>query len=95
MTTNTLDYVVAAADGSILRWGTCPPDMLAVQAGDGEHAVQGRGRPDTHYVRDGTLCAFSFGINKEVTERDMRRLKFTAELTARKLERELAAVSPA
>jgi GAF domain-containing protein len=43
----------------------------------------------------GTLCAFSFGINREVTERDMRRLKFTAELTARKLERELVAVSPA
>lgn len=59
MTTNTVDYVVAAADGRILRWGTCPPDMLAVQAGDGEHAVQGRGRPDTHCVRDGTLCTFT------------------------------------
>lgn len=36
----------------------------------------------------GTLCCFSFGENKAAGERDLQHLKFTAKLTAAKIERE-------
>jgi len=34
----------------------------------------------------GTLCCFSFGVNGDTSEQDLKNLKFTAELTARKIE---------
>jgi GAF domain-containing protein len=34
----------------------------------------------------GTLCCFSFGRNPQITERDLNKLRYTAELTARKIE---------
>jgi len=38
----------------------------------------------------GTLCCFSYGVTTTITERDMRRLRFTAELAAHHLEKQQA-----
>ena len=35
----------------------------------------------------GTLCCFSFGTNPQVTEQDVKKLRYTAQLTAQKIER--------
>lgn len=35
----------------------------------------------------GTLCCFSFGSNPEVTGQDVKKLRYTAQLTAQKIER--------
>ncbi len=43
--------------GEIQRWGSCEPDDLALQ-GDGT-ALEGDGRPETHYVLDGQLVAYT------------------------------------
>lgn len=39
----------------------------------------------------GTLCCFSHGVNAQTSERDLQNLRYTAQLTARKIERERAA----
>ena len=36
----------------------------------------------------GTLCCFSFGVNPQSSERDLKHLKFTAHLTGLKIEQE-------
>jgi len=35
----------------------------------------------------GTLCCFSFGVNPSVTEQDLKKLRYTAELAASKIGR--------
>lgn len=35
----------------------------------------------------GTLCCFSFGVNPMVTRQEVKTLRFTAQLTAAKIER--------
>jgi len=35
----------------------------------------------------GTLCCFSFSVNPQITEQDLRRLRYTADLTASKINR--------
>ena len=35
----------------------------------------------------GTLCCFSFGVNEKITERDMNKLRYTAGLTASKIDK--------
>ncbi|MBP7567173.1 MAG: GAF domain-containing protein [Burkholderiaceae bacterium] len=39
----------------------------------------------------GTLCCFSHGVNPTTSERDLQNLRYTAQLTARKIERDRAA----
>ena len=39
----------------------------------------------------GTLCCFSYGVNAKTSERDLQNLRYTAQLTARKIERDQAA----
>lgn len=39
----------------------------------------------------GTLCCFSHGVNDKTSDRDLQNLRYTAQLTARKIERERAA----
>ena len=38
----------------------------------------------------GTLCCFSFGDNPTVTAKDVKKLRYTAELTAQKIDRSRA-----
>lgn len=35
----------------------------------------------------GTLCCFSFGVSETITQQDLKRLRFTAQLMAQKIER--------
>jgi GAF domain-containing protein len=35
----------------------------------------------------GTLCCFSFGVNPGVTQQDVRTLRYTAQLTAQKIDK--------
>jgi hypothetical protein len=35
----------------------------------------------------GTLCCFSFGVNAHTNEQDLKKLRYTAELTAQKIQR--------
>lgn len=35
----------------------------------------------------GTLCCFSYGVNPAITEQDVKKLRYTAQLTAQKIER--------
>ena len=35
----------------------------------------------------GTLCCFSFGVNPRITEQDVKKLRYTADLTAKKIDR--------
>lgn len=35
----------------------------------------------------GTLCCFSFGVNPGITRQDVRTLRYTAQLTAQKIEK--------
>jgi hypothetical protein len=53
------DFVVADLDGQIVRFGSCPATMVAVQAAAGEQAIQGRGDARLHYVWDGHLRDFT------------------------------------
>jgi hypothetical protein len=47
------------ASGEIRRSVTCPADIVALQAADGEAVLQGRADDSTHYVADGALVAYT------------------------------------
>jgi GAF domain-containing protein len=34
----------------------------------------------------GTLCCFSFAVNEELTQRDLKKLEMSAQLTARRID---------
>lgn len=53
-------YVVINAAGRILKTGNCPPEMISIQAGDGEHAfeVAEALSDDIHYFKDGFAVAY-------------------------------------
>jgi hypothetical protein len=34
----------------------------------------------------GTLCCFSYAVNDELTQRDLRKLEMSAQLTARRID---------
>jgi GAF domain-containing protein len=42
----------------------------------------------------GTLCCFSFGVQEHVTVRDLRKLQYTAQLAAQKIQNARAGRSP-
>ncbi len=48
-------FVVYDDTGTILRNGLVPPKFLALQAGAGEHVIEGDGSDATHYVQAGEL----------------------------------------
>jgi hypothetical protein len=51
-----VNYVVFRLDnGDVVRFGGCPDDMVALQAGPGEGAMIGIGEDGTHYVEGGVL----------------------------------------
>lgn len=45
-----MHFIIHNAEGRILQWGECPPDMLSLQASAGRYVMQGEGRDTTHYV---------------------------------------------
>ena len=48
-------YIIHDAAGRILRSGTCPPDDLAHQPGDGESVLAAAARDDQHWVSGGVV----------------------------------------
>lgn len=55
----TSTFVVYDATGEIVRWGFCPTQDLAAQAGAGQSVVAGVGDPRTHYVANGEIVAYT------------------------------------
>jgi hypothetical protein len=55
--TSIVHYTVFdPATGEILRSGTCPADMLRLQAGSGEAVIEGDADDQAEMVVDGHIC---------------------------------------
>jgi hypothetical protein len=70
------------------------PDAAPLQAGDASLATPfpiGTHLSTPIVLEDGeiygTLCCFSFGVNHHATRQDLDRLRYTASLTAQKIQR--------
>ena len=55
-----VNYIVyGPATGEIHRYGSCADDMVAAQAFDGLLATESDAKPETHYVSNGDVVAYS------------------------------------
>lgn len=54
-----VNFVVYNKFGQILRTGTCPKNMVAIQAGDGEYSLIGNGSDRDHKVINGKVVSRS------------------------------------
>ena len=69
-------------DGAVLQdSGQAPPAACPIGTYLSTPIVLGSGEVY------GTLCCFSFGVNPQVTELDVKKLRYTADLTAKKIDR--------
>ncbi len=69
-------------DGAVLQAsGQAPPAACPIGTYLSTPIVLGSGEVY------GTLCCFSFGVNPKVTELDVKKLRYTADLTAKKIDR--------
>lgn len=55
-------FIIHDADGNILRTGSCPEDMLAMQAGNGEYVIEGIADDATQMVSNNQLVSKSVDI---------------------------------
>lgn len=70
------------ADGAVLvASGQAPPASFPIGTYLSTPIVLGSGEVY------GTLCCFSFGVNPKITELDVKKLRYTADLTAKKIDR--------
>jgi hypothetical protein len=53
--TANVPFVVYTTDGTIQRTGTCPRSMVAIQAGEGELAMEGAATDLEHSVIGGKI----------------------------------------
>ena len=53
-------YAVLNQNNEIVRYGTCPDDMFAIQAGDGESVIEHDGsiKDETHYYKNGEFTLY-------------------------------------
>ena len=49
------NYVVYDLEGKILRTGTCPDDMIEIQAGENEMVMEGVVDDTKHRIKDGKI----------------------------------------
>ena len=55
-----MNYIVyKTKSGEILRTGTCPPEMAAIQASDGETVIEGTANDITQYIVDGVVTDYT------------------------------------
>lgn len=54
-----MEFIVFNQEGEILRTGSCPEEMLSVQAQPGEFAIEGSAKDLTQYVVDGVVYDYT------------------------------------
>lgn len=59
---NNLNFVIYNADGEIIRVGSCQESDIELQAMEGEWYVIGIGDSSTHYVKDGKILQYPYGV---------------------------------
>lgn len=50
-----INFIVYNSDGDILRTGTCPDNMIDLQAGDGEYVIEGVASDVTNRISNGDI----------------------------------------
>jgi hypothetical protein len=52
-------FIIHNQEGKILRTGSCPDEMLEIQAQDGEKVIEGIADDSKHYVNNGKVTEFT------------------------------------
>ncbi len=82
------NYIVYNLEGKILRTGSCPDDMMEIQAHENEFVMEGIADDVKHRIKDGEIIEH-IKTQEEIEEENQKKIALEEEMKIQKKMNEI------